>query len=202
MQPTMKALAIGFGLAVAVMASDVWAQRGGGSRGGSGQGAGFSHGGGGHRGGSHHGWGGSHRGWSGNHHGGGGRYGHGGHHHGGHSHSSVHLGFTSPLWYGAYSYPYAYSSYPYAYAYPYSYPYAYPRYSYSYGSYPYADYPPGGVVSEEPDAYIVRTNPDRARRSSSEYWHYCRESNLYYPYARECAGQWEQVPTQPQSAPR
>ena len=114
----------------------------------------------------------------------------------------MHLGFTAPLWYGAYSYPYAYSSYPYAYAYPYSYPYAYPRYSYPYGSYPYADYPPAGVVSEEPDAYIVRTNPDRARRSSSEHWYYCRESNLYYPYARECAGQWEQVPTQPQSAER
>ena len=112
----------------------------------------------------------------------------------------MYLGFTGPLWYGAYGYPYAYPYYPNAYRY-YA-PYAYSGYYYSYGpdSYPY--YPPAGVVSEEPAVYVERTRPKVARGQPSEYWHYCRESNLYYPYARECAGQWEQVPTQPQSVER
>jgi hypothetical protein len=167
-RPTTRALAIGFGLAVAVMSSVVWAQRSGGSHRGAGQAAGASQGGGGYRGGSHHGGSGRHS----------------GHRHGGHSHShgGVFLGFTSPFWFGPYSYPYAYPYYP-------------------YGSYSYPYYPLVGG-SEGPVVYIERTDPDLAWEGSSGYWHYCRESNLYYPYARECAGRWERVPAQPQSAER
>jgi hypothetical protein len=167
-RPTTRALAIGFGLAVAVMSSVVWAQRSGGSHRGAGQAAGASQGGGGYRGGSHHGGSGRHS----------------GHRHGGHSHShgGVFLGFTSPFWFGPYSYPYAYPYYPYE--------------SYSYPYYPLV----GG--SEGPVVYIERTDPDLTWEGSSGYWHYCRESNLYYPYARECAGWWERVPAQPQSAER
>ena len=114
------------------------------------------------------------------------RGGHGGHGHGGHrghyhSHSGVSLGFVfgGPLWYPApaYSYPYAY---------PYSYPYSY-------------SYPPAVVVNPTPRVYIERDEEVMARTSSPGYWYYCRESNVYYPYVRECAGPWERVPARPQT---
>jgi hypothetical protein len=179
---------------IALVSSVVVAQRSGGWRGGGAtQGVAASHGVSGSysmarasRGGSHYRGG---RNYGGSRSYGGGRYGSSGRYYGsrqyrGHSHSSVHLGFvfSSPLWYGPY------------------YPYAYPYYPYSYDPYPY--YPPAVVVPQAPQVYIERENADVAREASSPYWYYCRESNLYYPYARECAGQWEQVPAKPQSAER
>ena len=99
----------------------------------------------------------------------GGYYGHS------HSHTSVGVGFVfgGPLWYGWPGY------------YPYYYPsYYYPPYYPSYG-YPAAVQAPvyvergGDVVAESP------------------YWYYCRESNTYYPYVKECPAGWERVPAQP-----
>jgi hypothetical protein len=98
-----------------------------------------------------------------------------GHHH--HSHgSSVRFGFVfgGPLWYPGSLY---------------SYPYSYP--------YPYA-YPPTVIVPSEPRVYIERD--DRvAQQNSPGYWYYCRESNTYYPYVKECAEPWERVPAQPRN---
>jgi hypothetical protein len=92
-----------------------------------------------------------------------------------HSHSGLSLGFVfgGPLWYPAPAY-----SYPYPNAYPYS-------------------YPPAVVVNPAPRVYVERED-QIARESSPGYWYYCRESNVYYPYVRECAGPWERVPAQPQ----
>ena len=101
------------------------------------------------------------------------RGGHHRYHH--HSHSGLSLGFVfgGPLWYFA---P--------AYSYPYSYPYA---------------YPPAVVVNPAPRVYVERDEEVLARTSSPGYWYYCRESNVYYPYVRECAGPWERVPARPQT---
>lgn len=86
-----------------------------------------------------------------------------------HSHSGLSLGFVfgGPLWYPA------------------------PAYSYPY------PYPPAVVVNPAPRAYIERDDRAIARESSPGYWYYCRESNVYYPYVKECAGPWERVPAQP-----
>ena len=96
----------------------------------------------------------------------------GGHYHH-HSHGSrVHLGFVfgAPLWYPAPVYPY-----PYAYA-----------------------YPPAVIVPPAPRVYIER-DERVAQESSPGYWYYCRDSNTYYPYVKECASPWERVPAQPQN---
>ena len=110
----------------------------------------------------------------------GGRRGHYRHHGHGHGHSStLSLGFAfgGPLWYPG---P-VFSSY--------AYPYAYP--------YPYA-YSPPIVVSPAPRVYIEREERV-ARESSPGYWYYCRESETYYPYVKECAQPWERVPAQPRN---
>ena len=97
-------------------------------------------------------------------------YGHGHGH--GHSRSSLHLGFVfgGPLWYPGPAY------------------------------YPYPAYPPAVIIPPAPRAYIERDDQPMAyEQTSSPYWYYCRESDLYYPYAKECAGSWERVPARPQT---
>lgn len=68
---------------------------------------------------------------------------------------------------------------------------------YPYPYYPYPDYPPA-VVVPAPSTYVERapsgvysTHPVQA------VYYYCAASKAYYPYVRECAGGWEQVPAQP-----
>jgi len=90
------------------------------------------------------------------------------------------LTFGGPLWYGP-------GYYPYRYYYPYAYPYPYPYY-----------YPPAVVMPSEPRVYIERDDQATADAQTSPYWYYCRESDTYYPYVKECAGQWERVPARPQ----
>jgi hypothetical protein len=97
----------------------------------------------------------------------------GGHYHGGgryHGGSRVHLGFVfgGPLWY------------PPLYPYPAAYPY------------------PPAVVVPAPRVYVERDDAAIAQDSAPGYWYYCRDTNLYYPYAKECAGPWERVPARPQ----
>jgi hypothetical protein len=104
----------------------------------------------------------------------GGRRGHRGHYNNYHGHgSSLHLGFVfgAPLWYPAPVYP------------AYSYPYA---------------YSPPIVVAPAPRVYIERED-QVARESAPGYWYYCRESDTYYPYVKECAQPWERVPAQPRN---
>jgi hypothetical protein len=119
-------------------------------------------------GGRHYSGGGGGRHYSGG--GGGHYYGYRGGHHG-HSHSSVGIGFVfgGPLWYG-YGWPgyYPYYSQPYYYGYP--------------------------AAVSVPPVYIERGQEVAAE---SPYWYYCRESDTYYPYVRQCSGDWERVPAQP-----
>lgn len=88
----------------------------------------------------------------------------------------VDLGFVAgaPLWYPGpvFSYPY-----------PYPYPYA---------------YPPAIVVPPAPRVYIER-DARVTQESAPGYWYYCRESNTYYPYVKECGQPWERVPAQPRN---
>ena len=72
--------------------------------------------------------------------------------------------------------------------------YGYP-YAYDYG-YPYPVYSPPAVV-EAPPVYVQpNVQPEQ------QYWHYCRESQAYYPYVKECPGGWLQVLPQPSPPPR
>ncbi len=107
----------------------------------------------------------------------------------GHRHYSggrVHYGITFgvPLWYpGPYYSPY-YNSYP---------GYSYPGYS----------YPAPVIVPPAPGVYVERddvTVPQDRAAATSPYWYYCRDSNTYYPYVRECATPWERVPAAPSTA--
>lgn len=59
-------------------------------------------------------------------------------------------------------------------------------------------YPPAVVVPPAPRVYIEREPAVVLRESDPGYWYYCRESNIYYPYVKECAGPWERVPARPQ----
>lgn len=91
-------------------------------------------------------------------------------HHGGRVHFGITLG--APLWYpGPYYYPYPYSYYP----------------------APVVVQPAPRVYVERDDAAVLQ-NPAPA---SSPYWYYCRDSDTYYPYVRECASPWERVPAAP-----
>ena len=95
------------------------------------------------------------------------------HHHG----SRVQFGITfgAPLWYpGPFYYP------------------AHPVYA----------LPAPVVVQAAPKIYVERDAAQAApaAANSSPVWFYCRESNTYYPYVRECAGDWERVPARPASA--
>jgi len=59
-------------------------------------------------------------------------------------------------------------------------------------------YPPAVVVPPAPRVYIERNTPLALEGGAPGYWYYCRESNTYYPYVRDCAGPWERVPARPQ----
>lgn len=93
------------------------------------------------------------------------------HNHGGRVHFGLTLG--APLWYPG---PY--------YSYPYPYPYTYPA--------PVVVQPAPRVYVERDDVAGLPSAP-----STSPYWYYCRDSNTYYPYVRECASPWERVPAAP-----
>jgi hypothetical protein len=71
-------------------------------------------------------------------------------------------------------------------------------YSYAYGRpyyRPYYDgyyaYPP---VAQPPVYMEQQPGPAAA---APGYWYYCAESNAYYPYVQQCAGQWQQVAPRP-----
>lgn len=58
--------------------------------------------------------------------------------------------------------------------------------------YPY--YRPYYSAPAPAPVYIER---DRDVAESSPYWYYCRESDAYYPYVKQCPGPWQHVPAQP-----
>jgi hypothetical protein len=96
-------------------------------------------------------------------------------------------------------YPRSYYSWPY---------YSRPYYSWSYYSWPgypgpylYADpyYAPAVVVPPEPQVYIERSDDaiGQGQAAAQQYWYFCRGSNRYYPYVKECPGGWQRVLPQP-----
>lgn len=102
----------------------------------------------------------------------------------GHYHSGARVGvgisIGAPIWYGPAYYPY------------------YRPYNY----YPYPAVVPAPVYVErpvyvEPPVYVERDDRAAAQEAPGQYWYYCRESETYYPYVKQCAGPWQRVPAQP-----
>jgi hypothetical protein len=83
-------------------------------------------------------------------------------------------------------------------------PYYYPRayypgfYPYLYGD-PYYDPAPVVVVPSTPQVYIERSDAaaEPAENAAQQYWYFCKGSNKYYPYVKECPGGWQKVLPQP-----
>ena len=118
-----------------------------------------------------HGWG----------HGGGGHFGgwHGGAHfgdwHGG-GHFGYDLALGLGLGYGVGYYGYGVPYYP----------------------YPYYPYPPMVAAPSPPPVYPQQNMPPTPELQTN-YWHYCRNPDGYYPYVRECPDGWEKISPQPSS---
>lgn len=110
-------------------------------------------------------------------------HGHHGHGHHGHRHSHLNFGITmggfAPSFYGSSFYPYSYS----AYSGPFFAP---PRYR----------YPPAVIAPVTPPVYIQREQI-AAAQSQTNYWHYCRNPEGYYPTVKNCPEGWIQVAPQP-----
>jgi hypothetical protein len=75
-------------------------------------------------------------------------------------------------------------------------PYYYPPY--------YADpyyYPPAVAMESAPPVYEEQGGaqplPAPAPQSQQNWWYYCADSKMYYPYVRECPGGWQRVAPQP-----
>ena len=156
-----------------------WARGGhGGGHGGGGHGG---HHGGGHHGGGHHG---------GGHHGG--HHGHHGHYYGGgYGGWGTGLGLGLLGGFGLGYYGSRAGFYP-------------PAYGYGYGGYggygyPPVAYPPVVAVPAAPPVYIQRQDVVQVQpqAQASNYWHYCRNPEGYYPYVKSCPGGWQQVAPEP-----
>ena len=70
---------------------------------------------------------------------------------------------------------------------------------YSWHWYPgpsYYYYPPAPVyvTPPAPPVYVERSD---VVPEGPGTWYYCRESNNYYPYVKQCPGGWTRVPAQP-----
>lgn len=57
-------------------------------------------------------------------------------------------------------------------------------------------YPPAQVVVQpaSPPVYVERSDVVPEGLGT---WYFCRESNTYYPYVKQCPGGWTRVPAQP-----
>ena len=116
----------------------------------------------------------------------------GGHHGGGHHHNyggyGLGLGLGVMGGYGLGYYGNRALYYPPAYGYA-------PRYGYA----PNYGYPVAAVPAVPP-VYIqqqeVAQVPPQAR-AATNYWHYCRNPEGYYPYVKNCPDGWMQVAPQP-----
>ena len=81
-----------------------------------------------------------------------------------------------------------------------------PWYPAPYYYYPPAYYypPPVYSVPASPPVYVERSDtqppPQSAPQSSPQAdnsWYYCRDSQTYYPYVKECASPWQRVSPRP-----
>lgn len=111
--------------------------------------------------------------WAGGGHG----WGHGGGGHFGGWHGGGHFGYDLALGLGL-GYGLGY----YGYGMPYPYPY-----------YPYQPV----VAAPSPPPVYTQQNIPTTSEPQTNYWHYCRNPDGYYPYVRECPGGWEKIPPQP-----
>lgn len=74
-----------------------------------------------------------------------------------------------------------------------------PRYVYPAPVYPASVYyPPVApvVVSPAPVTYVEQP-PQVAAAPAAGIWYYCGSSQTYYPYVKQCAEGWQQVPATP-----
>jgi hypothetical protein len=55
-------------------------------------------------------------------------------------------------------------------------------------------YPAAPVVQQAAPVYVERGDVVPEGAGS---WYFCRESNAYYPYVKQCAGGWTRVPARP-----
>jgi hypothetical protein len=83
-----------------------------------------------------------------------------------------------------------------------------PVYGYGYGGYggygyggygyPAAPYPPVVAVPAAPPVYIQQEVAQaQPQAQATNYWHYCRNPEGYYPYVKNCPEGWIQVAPQP-----
>ncbi len=122
----------------------------------------------------------------GGHHDGGGHHGGGGHaHHGGyHNHGGIGFynigGFYPGFGFGGYGLGLGYYG-----GYGFGMPY-YSRYTYP----PMVAAPPAPTVYIQQQQQAAVESPPRAQ---TDYWHYCRKPEGYYPYIKNCPDGWMQV---------
>jgi hypothetical protein len=64
---------------------------------------------------------------------------------------------------------------------------------------PYYYYPPAPayVQPPAPTQYVERGDVAPEAGPAPATWYFCRESNAYYPYVKQCPGGWQHVPAQP-----
>ncbi len=115
--------------------------------------------------------------------------------------AGVYVG-PGPYWGPAYPRPfYPRPFYPRPY-YSWSY-YSWPGYpgSYFYGDPYYAPAPAIVVSPPEPQVYIEQSDntvgQGQGQGPAQQYWYFCRGSNGYYPYVKECPGGWQTVLPRP-----
>lgn len=54
------------------------------------------------------------------------------------------------------------------------------------------------VVTPAPSVYVEQPGASATVPTLEPgYWYYCRESQAYYPYVKQCAGSWQKVAPQP-----
>ena len=58
-------------------------------------------------------------------------------------------------------------------------------------------YPAPVVVPAQPPVYIERRETQVAPAPAEQWWHYCPDSQTYYPYVQQCASPWQRVSPQP-----
>ncbi len=72
--------------------------------------------------------------------------------------------------------------------------------------YYYAPYPPPVVLAPEaPDTTYVERSDAQARADSQPpqgTWWYCDKTKTYYPYVKQCASGWREVPATPPAPSR
>ena len=64
---------------------------------------------------------------------------------------------------------------------------------------PYYYYPPAPVYYSPPapTQYVERNDAAPEQAPPPATWYFCRDSNAYYPYVKQCPGGWQRVPAQP-----